>query len=663
MNFPHLLSPLRIGAVTLPNRVVMGSMHTNLEELGEAGSAALAAFYAERTRQGAALLVTGGYAPNPEGRMKAGPGYLNAAHQLAEHRPVTAAVHQAGGRILLQILHSGRYGMHGDIVAPSAIRAPISRTVPRAMSVADIHRTIADYARCAGLAIEAGYDGCEIMASEGYLLPQFAALLTNRRDDEWGGALENRIRLSVEVVKAVRGAIGPQALLVFRQSLLDLVEGGLEWHETVAMAKAIAAAGADLITTGVGWHESPVPTVQQSVPPALFTEAVGRLRRELEIPVAASNRINTPEIAEAVLARGDADLVALARPFLADAAFVAKTAAGRADTIIPCVACNQACLDHYFTGEKVSCMVNPAAGREAEFVRPSAGRRKRVAVVGGGPAGLAAATTAAQRGHAVMLFEAGEALGGQFRLAARIPGKEDYAKVVTAYAALLARAGGEIRLGVRADAATLRTGAFDEIVVASGVRPRRPQIPGIGLPIVVGYEDLLAGRAVAGQRVAIIGAGGIGYDVAAFLLAVPGRPSLETYVGHWRSTTEPGAPAAAGRELWMFKRSAGGFGKTLGKTTGWVLRRELAEHGVTQLDGVEYLRIDERGLHFRRDGKDAFLPVDTIVCCAGQESETEIADAFGAAASNVHLIGGAACAGELDATRAFEEGVRVGLAL
>ncbi len=663
MNYPNLLAPIRIGAVTLPNRVLMGSMHTNLEELGEAGAPALAAFYAERARHGAALLVTGGYAPNVEGRMKAGPGYLVDARQLAEHRPVTAAVHEAGGRILLQILHSGRYGMHEDIVAPSPLRAPISRTTPRELSAADIRRTIADYARCAELAVAAGYDGCEIMASEGYLLAQFAAPRTNRRDDEWGGTLANRIRLAVEVVRAVRAALGPERLLVFRQSVLDLVDGGLEWDETVAMAQAVAAAGADLISTGVGWHESSVPTVQQSVPAALFSEAVGRLRRALDVPVAASNRINTPEIAEAVLARGDADLVALARPFLADAAFVAKAAAGRADTLIPCIACNQACLDHYFTGAPMSCMVNPAAGRETEFRLTPAARRKRVAVVGAGPAGLAAATTAARRGHAVALFEADALPGGQFRLAARVPGKEDYAKVIDAYVALLAEAGGTLHLGRPADAAALRAGGYDEIVVASGVRARRPDIPGIERPIVVGYADLLSGRVEAGRRVAIIGAGGIGFDVAAYLVASGETPSLAGYVERWSGTEPAPATGTRARQVWMFKRSAGPFGKTLGKTTGWVLRRELADHGVTQLDAVEYLRITDDGLHYRRDGTDAFLAVDTIVCCAGQDSEAALAEVLAGHGANVHLIGGAARAGELDAKRAFEEGMRVGLAL
>lgn len=661
MPYPHLFSPLAVGAVTLPNRLIMGSMHTNLEEAGIAAVPALAAFYAARARHGAALVVTGGYAPNVEGRMKAGPGYFIDEGQIAEHRPVTDAVHEAGGRILLQILHSGRYGMHGDIVGPSPIRAPIARSAPRELSDAEIRRTIRDYARCAELARAAGYDGCEIMGSEGYLLSQFAAARTNHRDDEWGGPLENRIRFAVEVVRAVRAALGPEALLMVRHSLLDLVDGGLAWPETVTMARAIAAAGADILSTGIGWHESPVPTVQQCVPGALFAETAGRLAAELPIPVAASNRINTPELAERVLATGPLALVMLARPFLADPDFVARARDGREDTLVPCIACNQACLDHYFTGAPVSCMVNPAAGRELEFVSTPAQRRKRIAVVGAGPAGLAAALTAAERGHAVVLYEARPAVGGQFLLAGRIPGKAEYPRVTEAYLRRFLAAGGEVRTATRADAAGLRAGGFDAIVLASGIRPRRPEIPGIELPIVVGYEDLLAGRAEAGARVAIIGAGGIGHDVAAYLLDDGHAAGLDGYLARWRDGGTPASPPH--RRLWMLKRSEGPFGKTLGKTTGWVLRRELADAGVIQLDGVEYLGITSDGLHYRRGGETAFLAVDTLVCCAGQDSENALAAALGTDGPPVHVVGGAARAGELDAKRAFEEGVRVGLAL
>jgi 2,4-dienoyl-CoA reductase (NADPH2) len=660
MNYPALFNPIKLGPFVLPNRIIMGSMHTNLEEAGAAGVAALAAFYGERARLGVSLMVTGGYSPNLEGRMKAGPGYLNSRAQLAEHRPVTDAVHAAGGHLLLQILHSGRYGMHDDIVAPSAIRAPISRTVPRELSDADIRRTIADYARCAELAVAAGYDGVEIMGSEGYLLSQFAAGCTNHREDDWGGALENRIRFAVEVVRAVRAALGPERLLVFRHSILDLIDGGLEWHETVTMAQAIAAAGADVLSTGVGWHESPVPTVQQSVPPALFTGAVGRLRRELNIPVAASNRINTPEAAESVLTRGDADLVALARPFLADPAFVHKARGGRADTIIPCIACNQACLDHYFTGATVSCMVNPRAGHEDSLSTERVQNPRKVAVVGAGPAGLAAALAAAQSGHRVTLFEAADQAGGQFRLAARVPGKEDYARVISAYLALFAEAGGELRTGCRADAESLADEGFESVILASGIRPRQPDIPGIDHPRVTGYEALLSGRAKAGQQVAIIGAGGIGFDVAAWLLGQHPASGLEAYLARWRQGGQAPAPK---RRIWMLKRSKGPFGKTLGKTTGWVLRRELAEAGIHQLDDVEYVRIDDAGLHYRRDGEASCLRVDTIVVCSGQEAEQALAAALTARGVPTRLIGGAARAGELDATRAFAEGLAAGRAV
>ncbi len=660
MPYPHLLAPIDLGPFSLPNRVIMGSMHTNLEEAGMAAAPTLAAFYAARARLGCSLLVTGGYAPNAEGRMKSGPGYLIEEKQLAEHRPVTDAVHEAGGRILLQILHSGRYGMHGDIVGPSPIRAPIARSAPRELDDAGIRRTIEDYRRCARLACAAGYDGCEIMGSEGYLLSQFAAPRTNQRTDAWGGALENRIRLAVEVVRAVRDALGPQRLLMYRHSLLDLVDGGLPWEETVAMAQAVAAAGADVLSTGVGWHESPVPTVQQCVPDALFAQTAGRLARTLEIPLAVTNRINHPRLAEAVLARGDGSLAMLARPFLADPGFVQRARAGHEDRLVPCIACNQACLDHYFSGEAVSCMVNPAAGRELEFVATAAARRKRVAVVGAGPAGLAAAVAAAERGHAVVLFERQAEVGGQFLLAGRIPGKQDYPRVTTAYEARLRAAGGELRTGLRADAPLLRREGFDEVVVACGVRPRRPDIPGIELPIVVGYDELLTGRAVAGKRVAIIGAGGIGHDVAAYLLHHGATPSLPDYLARWQAG---GSAPAAERRLWMLKRSEGPFGKSLGKTTGWVLRRELADAGVVQLDGVEYLRITAQGLHYRRAGVEELLAVDTIVCCAGQEAEDGLVAEMAGDGIPLYRVGGAARAGELDAKRAFEEGLRIGLAL
>lgn len=672
---PALFSPLQVGPFELPNRVIMGSMHTNLEELGEAGAAALAAFYAERARNGVALLVSGGYAPNPEGRMKAGPGYFNDFAQLPAHTPITTAVHEAGGRILLQILHSGRYGMHGDIVAPSPIKAPISRTVPRELSHADILRTIDDYCRCAELAVAAGYDGCEIMGSEGYLISQFCAPRTNQRDDAWGGSADKRRRFALEITSAVRAALGPKRLLAFRLSVLDLVEGGMAWAEIAALAQALEAAGVDLLSTGIGWHESPVPTVQQVVPPALFSSAVAPLKDVVTIPVCASNRITTPALANELIAQGQTDLVALARPLLADPAFVRKAQRGEDHTIVPCIACNQACLDHYFTGAQVSCMVNPRCGHEldADFALHPTPSPRRVAVVGAGPAGLAVAATAAQRGHQVQVFEAQTQAGGQFQLAAQIPGKDTYAAVVDAYVQTLRAHGGELLLGQSASAEQLS--GFDHVVLASGIRPRIPAIPGIGSANVVGYEDVLSGRAQVGARVAIIGAGGIAFDVAAFLSEpaaahptsghVPAQ-RLNDYVQRWSGSA---AATPSPRQIWMLKRSAGAAGMQLGKTTGWVLRRELAERGVQHIDGAQELRIDEHGVHYVRNGESGFLAVDTVVNCTGQEAnhallaqlQTEC-DA-GGSGPRVHVIGGAADAQKLDASRAFSEGFRLGCTL
>jgi len=658
VTYPTLLSPLRVRGVTLPNRVIMGSMHTGYEEQGTAGTQALAEFYAARARGGVGLLVTGGYAPNAAGRMKSGPGYLSDRAQLDLHRPVPQAVHQAGGRILLQILHAGRYGMHGDIVAPSAVRAPISRTTPHALSDEEIRHTIGDYRRCAALAVEAGYDGVEIMASEGYLICQFLALRTNQRQDHWGGSFINRLRFAVDVVRAARDGLGPDKLLLYRLSVLDLVEGGLSLDEVVEVARAIAAAGADILTTGVGWHEASVPTVANIVTPGLFSSAVRQVRQAVGIPVAASNRITTPEIAERILAEGDADLVALARPLLADENFVAKAAAGQGDRVTPCIACNQACLDHYFTGAIVSCLVNPATGRETEFAASPAAQRRRIAVVGGGVAGLAAAITAARRGHDVTLFEARPQLGGQFRLAAAVPGKADYARVVDAYERQLRDAGGTILCNHRVDAAGLA--GFEAVILASGITPRRPDLPGIDLPLVVGYEDVLAGRVTVGDRVAIIGAGGIGFDLAVTLLEPPHLEGLDAYVARWQTSGTAPRPR---RQITILKRSPGPFGQNLGKTTGWILRRELAEAGVTQLAGIDYRAITPTGLTFSQDGVERHLTVDSIVLCAGQTSNQSLLAALTAAGMPVEVIGGAAEAGELDAKRAIEEGVRAGLKL
>ena len=658
--YSALFQPLRVGAVVLPNRFVMGSMHTGLE-CHPVRFAELGRFYAERAKGGVALIVTGGFAPNHAGRMKDEPGTLERPDQVAAHRTITSAVHAEGGRILLQILHAGRYGYHSAIVAPSAIKSPINRDTPTALLAVEVGETIAAYANTARLAIEAGYDGVEVMGSEGYLISQFLATRTNTRDDDWGGSLENRARFPLSVVGAVRTAIGDAAILSYRISALDLIEGGLDDDETLWLARQIEAAGADCLSTGIGWHESTVPTIAGTVPHAAFAAATRRLKTAVSIPVTASNRINLADDAARLIEDGSADLISMARPFLADATFANKLKLQREGLVNICIACNQACLDHYFTGQVISCLVNPRAVREGEFSDAPARTPKRIAVVGGGVAGISAALEAGRRGHHVTLYEAGPEIGGQFVLAAQVPGKEDYGLSLTSFRRQLDATGVQVRTGRRVSSEALGRENFDDVIVSTGVRPRLLDIPGATDPRVVGYTGILDGSVQAGERVIVIGAGGIGHDVALFLaLGERGeRQSVAEFAQRW-GVVGPRRPHPPRRTVTMLKRSPGPFGRTLGKSTGWVLRQELKDLGVRQIGEATYLKIDAAGLHISVKGNVEVLPADTIVVCVGQLSERTLADELGAMGQTVHVIGGARLAGELDAKRAIFEGAILG---
>jgi 2,4-dienoyl-CoA reductase (NADPH2) len=658
--YPRLFQPLDLGFVTLPNRILMGSMHTGYEARNAMHE--LAAFYAERARGGAALIVTGGYSPNAAGNLGPHRAQFSTREDRDLHRLVPQAVHEAGGRIVLQLLHSGRYGFHERIVAPSAVKSPINPHTPREMTAGEVEQTIDDFASAASLAREAGYDGVEIMGSEGYLITQFLAARTNQRTDAWGGPLVQRMRFATEIVRRTRAAAGPEFIIVYRLSALELVEGGLSAIEIAEVARAVEAAGATLLNSGIGWHEARIPTIAQAVPRGAFAWATRRLKQAVRIPVVASNRINAPEVAEEILARGDADMVSLARAMLSDPEFAAKAARGDRAGINICIACNQACLDHYFIGEPVSCVVNPRAGRETSLIIRPASRSKKIAVVGGGPAGLICAATAAERGHAVTLFEREGRLGGQFNLAKVVPGKQEFGESVAYYAERLRRARVDVVLNRAARPGDLA--GFDEVVVATGIDPRRPDLPGIAHASVVSYVDVLTGRAKVGERVAIIGMGGIGFDVALFLTAereaTLERGAFETHWGVSERADVPGglaAPAQARprRRITMMKRSTTPFGHTLGRTTGWVHRAELARHGVRMLKGVEYRRIDDAGVHIVLDGKETRVEADTVIICAGQTSRRELA--------GHHVIGGAREAGELDAKRAMREGAELGARL
>jgi len=678
-SYPHLLAPLPLGFTTLKNRVLMGSMHTGLEEAPN-GFAKLAAFYAARARGGVGLIVTGGIAPNFSGRIDPHHSQLSFAWQVAKHRAITDAVHAAGGRIAMQILHGGRYSYHPLAVAPSALKSPITPFRPRALTGWGVRRTIAAYVRCAVLAQRAGYDGVEIMGSEGYLINQFVAPQTNLRDDDWGGSFLNRIRFPVAIVRRTRQAVGPNFIIVYRLSMLDLVEGGSSWDEVVALAQAVEAAGATIINTGIGWHEARIPTIATMVPRAAFTWVTRRLKGAVKIPLITTNRINDPATAEAVLARGDADMVSMARPFLADADFVAKASAGRADEINTCIGCNQACLDQIFERQTATCLVNPYACRETELVFTPAAARRKVAVVGAGPAGMACALTAAERGHDVSLFDAAAEIGGQFNLARRIPGKEEFAETLRYFRVRLKQAGVRLRLDHRAVAQDLE--GYDEVILASGVLPRTPAIPGIKHAKVASYVDVVEGRRQPGRRVAIVGAGGIGFDVAELLTAgapadghlSDGRaddPAIAAFRDEWgidagygaRGGLKPAHEPLPPRQVWLLQRKQSKVGAGLAKTTGWIRRTLLKRRGVVMIAGVEYDRIDDAGLHFRVDGEPQSLDVDTIVICAGQEPRRDLVGALEAMGIRPRLIGGADVAVELDAKRAIDQGTRVALAL
>lgn len=662
MPYPNLLAPLDLGHITLKNRVLMGSMHTGLEETGDWNR--VAEFYATRARGGVGLMVTGGMAPNREGGVFPGAAGLFTPQDIENHRIVTDRVHAAGGLIAMQILHAGRYAYSKDCVSASAVKSPISPFPPRALDEQGIEKQIADITTAASRAREAGYDGVEVMGSEGYFLNQFLVAHTNHREDRWGGSFENRMRLPVEVVRRVRAAVGPDFILIYRISLIDLIPNGSTWDEVATLARAVEAAGASILNTGIGWHEARVPTIATSVPRAAFAHLTARLRPEVSIPVITSNRINTPEVAEALLVSGAADMVSMARPFLADPDFVAKAAAGRADQIAPCIACNQACLDHTFSGKLTSCLVNPRACHETVLSYDPAEVAKSVAVVGAGPAGMMTALVAAKRGHRVTLFDRADRVGGQLNLARLVPGKEEFNGLVAWFAASVAEVGIELRLGHTAGVDDLR--GFDEVVVATGVRPRDPGIAGQERGL--SYIETLKGASV-GAKVAVIGAGGIGFDVAEFLVA--GGHSVATHPEEWRREWGVGDPAVTAgglaepapdkpaRQVWLLQRKPEKPGRGLGKTTGWIHRAALQMKGVKMWGGVSYLGIEAGGLRISRDGVEELLAVDQVVLCAGQVPERGLADLLAEAGIVAHVIGGADVAAELDAKRAIDQGARL----
>lgn len=667
--YPHLLKPLDLGFTTLKNRVLMGSMHVGLEE-APGGYERMAAFYAERAKGDVGLIVTGGIAPNQAGLTFAHASKLDSTEEAEKHKVITEAVHAAGGKIALQILHTGRYSYQPEIVAPSAIQAPINPIKPKAMTSAEVQQTIDDFANCAKLAQYAGYDGVEIMGSEGYLINEFIAARTNHRDDEWGGSYENRIRFPVEIVKRTREIVGENFIIIYRLSMLDLVEGGSTLEEVIQLAKAIEKAGATIINTGIGWHEARIPTIATKVPRAAFTWVTEKLKGEVSVPLITSNRINTPEMAEHVLASGHADMVSMARPMLADPDFVLKASEGRSDEINTCIGCNQACLDHIFSMKIATCLVNPRACYETELIFKEAQNQKNIAVIGAGPAGLSFAVYAADRGHQVKIFEASHQIGGQFNIAKTVPGKEEFYETLRYFNRQIElRPNIELVLNHPATYEELSQSDFDEIVVATGVTPRQLQFEGIDHPKVLSYLQVLKERVAVGQRVAIIGAGGIGFDTAEYLTHEGESGSLnpekfyeewgiDTHYEHVGGLKQPKVEASE-QEIYLLQRKASSVGAGLGKTTGWIHRTGLKNRNVKMLAGVQYDKVDDQGLHITVDGKPTVLEVDNVVICAGQESFTAMYDQLKADGKNVHLIGGAKEAGELDAKRAIRQGAEL----
>ncbi|CNI43102.1 oxidoreductase [Yersinia pekkanenii] len=670
--YPHLLTPLDLGFTALKNRVLMGSMHTGLEELPD-GPQRLAAFYAERAAGGVGLIVTGGIAPNKKGVVYQGASVLNDVTQVPHHQLVTDAVHRAGGKIALQILHAGRYSYQKQPVAPSALQAPINPVAPQALSGDEVLQTIADFAHCALLAKQAGYDGVEVMGSEGYLINQFLTARTNQRDDHWGGDFTRRMRFALEIVRAVRQATGPNFILIYRLSMLDLVEDGSSWDEIVQLAQAVEQAGATLINTGIGWHEARIPTIATMVPRAGFSWVTRKLMGKVAIPLITTNRINDPAVAEQVLADGCADMVSMARPFLADAAFVQKAAQDRADEINTCIGCNQACLDQIFEGKLTSCLVNPRACRETEMPVLPTETPKQLAVVGSGPAGLAFAVTAASRGHQVTLFDAAADIGGQFNIAKQIPGKEEFYETLRYFRRQLVLHGVIQRLNTLVQPQQLAN--FDEVILACGIQPRLPAIKGIDHPKVLTYLDVLRDKKPVGERVAIIGAGGIGFDTAEYLSQFGDPSSLDSHAfsrewGIDQNLAQRGGLSVEGakvhpspRQIFLLQRKASKVGEGLGKTTGWIHRTSLAMRGVKMLNSVNYESIDDEGLHITHAEQTRCLPVDTIIICAGQEPRRELHRPLLDMGKTVHLIGGADVASELDARRAIDQGTRLALAI
>jgi 2,4-dienoyl-CoA reductase (NADPH2) len=671
--YPHIFSPLQVGRQRLKNRIIMGSMHSGLED-GSDAAARLSAYFTERVRGGVGMIITGGITPHPSGGKGA---KLSEPSEVPMHRAVTDAVHAADPdvKICMQILHSGPIAQVDEPVGPSPVKSRIAARAPVELDEAGIEEQIAAFANCAALAREAGYDGVEVIGSAGYLISTFLVQMTNQRSDRWGGSWENRMHFALETVRRVRAALGPDLILIFRISAMDMLQGGLAWDEIVSLARALEAEGVDIISTHFCWHESQVPTIATMVPRAAFAGVTGRLRKEVSIPLITSNRINMPQVAESVLARGDADLISMARPMLADPDLVNKAREGREDEINTCIACNQACLDHTFSGQTVSCLVNARACRETEITIRPAAAAKRIAVVGAGPAGLAFAAIAAERGHKVTLFEAADAIGGQFNLARRIPGKEEFDETLRYFGRMIELHGIDLRLGTRVDAQDLAAGGFDEIVLATGIMPRTPDVPGIDHPKAVSYIDVITGRAAVGQKAAIMGAGGIGFDVAELITHAGTSASLDIdvfarewgidFAGHPRGGVTGVEPvvATSGREVWLLQRKASMVGKGLGKTTGWTHRLTLQRRGVQMLAGVDYLGIDDAGLHIRLDGEARILPADTVIVCAGQEPARGLHDDLAAMGLGAHLIGGAFEAAELDAKRAIKQATELAIAL